>query len=194
MCVCVCLCARARVWVGVRAGARACVHAISVLAREFTAPSSYLLETRSSKQNGGRMQSVPLINPPPGGQKTALGGFLTALDLEGNILWQTANPFPAVIPIIFNGSPLAALNVGPVTVANNVVYWPSYDIQGRLLFVDARNGQLLGSFATGQPFGSLEGGASVADGSVYVGAGFGVAIGLPGPSVVWGLTTPGVAP
>eukprot|EP00884_Botryococcus_braunii_P012223 jgi/Botrbrau1/21000/Bobra.0144s0018.1 len=148
-----------------------------------------------SNQNAGLSnQSVPLINPPPRGQKTALGGFLTALDLDGNILWQTANPFPAIIPIIFNGSPLAALNVGPVTVANNVVYWPSYDIQGRLLFVDARTGQLLGSFPTGQPFGSLEGGASVADGTVYVGAGFGVAIGLPGPSVVWGLTTPGVAP
>lgn len=93
-----------------------------------------------------------------------------------------------MVPLIFGGSPFAALNVGPVTVGNNVVYWPSYDVQGHLIFVDARTGQLLGSFATGLPIGSLEGGASVADGSVYVGSGFGVAIGLPGPSLVWGLT------
>lgn len=91
--------------------------------------------------------------------------------------------------MFLGGSPFAALNVGPVTVGNNVVYWPSFDLQGHLIFVDARTGQLLGSFATGVPIGSLEGGASVADGSVYVGSGFGVSLGFPGPSLVWGLTT-----
>jgi hypothetical protein len=136
-------------------------------------------------------QSVPLINPPPGGRTTALGGFLTALDLDGNILWQTANPYPAILPVVFTLSPIAtfaALNVGPVTVANNVVYWPSYDPQGNLIFVDARTGQILGNFATGVPIGNLEGGASVVDGSVYVGSGFGIGIGLPGLWYVWGLT------
>jgi outer membrane protein assembly factor BamB len=120
-----------------------------------------------------------------------MGGFLSALDLDGNILWQAANPYPAIIPIVLNGNPLAALNVGPVTVANNVVYWPSYDPRGHLIFLDARTGQTLGSFATGQPIGSLEGGAAVVNGSVYVGSGYGVYGGFPGLTwSVWGLTLP----
>jgi outer membrane protein assembly factor BamB len=139
----------------------------------------------------GGMQTTPLINPPPGGQTTALGGFLTALDLDGKILWQTANPFPSIFPLTLGGSPFAALNVGPVSVANNVVYWPSYDMKGHLIFVDARTGELLGTFVTGRPIGSLESGASVVDGSVYVGSGYAaIPIGFPGPSLVWGLTAP----
>lgn len=116
---------------------------------------------------------------------------MTALDLDGNILWQAANPFPAIIAVVLNGNLFAALNVGPVTVANNVVYWPSYDPQGHLIFLDARTGQFLGTFATGQPIGSLEGDAAVVDGNVYVGAGYGVFGGLPSITwSVWGLTLP----
>jgi hypothetical protein len=139
----------------------------------------------------GGPQSIPLINPPPGGQKTALGGFLAALDMDGKILWESANPYPAILPALYGSSPLAAMNVGPLTVANNVVYWPSYDINGHLMFVDARTGEHLGNFATGVPIGSLEGGAAVVDGSVYVGSGYGAFAGFPSITwFVWGLTLP----
>jgi hypothetical protein len=95
-----------------------------------------------------------------------------------------------VISLLEGGGPLAAMNVGPVSVANDVVYWPSIDPHGHLMFVDARTGELLGSFATGEPIGSLEGGASVVDGSVYVGCGFG-GFGIPSLTwFLWGLTLP----
>eukprot|EP00884_Botryococcus_braunii_P005162 jgi/Botrbrau1/14647/Bobra.0108s0008.2 len=100
-----------------------------------------------SNMNFGRNnQTTNLINPPPGGSSTALGGFLAALDLDGNILWEAANPYPAILPALAGGSPFASMNVGPLTVANNVVYWPSYDVQGHLMFLDARTGQTLGTF------------------------------------------------
>jgi hypothetical protein len=131
-----------------------------------------------------------LINPPPGGLKEAKGGFLTALDLDGNILWQSANPFPTIYQVFFGGSIFNAANTGPVSVANNVVYWPSLDPNGRLLFVDARTGQLLGNFITGIPIGSLAGGAAIVDGSVYVGSGY-AQTALPSLTwTVWGLTLP----
>lgn len=135
-------------------------------------------------------QELKLINTPPGARKTAKGGYLTALDLDGNILWQSANPFPAVYQIALGGDIFSASNIGPVSVANDVVYWPSLDPQGQLIFVDARTGQILGSFSTGVPVGSLGGGASVVNGSVYVGSGYAQAA-LPSLTwSVWALSLP----
>eukprot|EP00884_Botryococcus_braunii_P020101 jgi/Botrbrau1/6775/Bobra.0057s0011.1 len=140
--------------------------------------------------NNYRNPVYKLINPPPGGKTKAKGGFLTALDLDGNILWQSANPFPAIYQIALGGDIFSASNIGPVSVANNVVYWPSLDPQGKLIFVDARTGQLLGSFSTGVPIGSLGGGASIYNGSVYVGSGYAQAA-LPSLTwTVWALTLP----
>lgn len=76
-----------------------------------------------------------------------------------------------------------------MTVANNVVYWPSYDPHAHVIFLDARTGQFLGRNATGEPIGIPERVAAVVDGSVYVGSGYGVFGGSPSiTSFVWGLT------
>jgi len=104
-------------------------------------------------------------------------GFWAALDPEtGNILWKTADP---------NG----AIDLGPLTVANGVVYVPSTgdaDTAGKtpgnpstaltMLALDAATGKQLWGFASGS---STIAGATVSDGSVYWGTGY-AHLGLPG--------------
>lgn len=137
-----------------------------------------------------------MINTYPGQQRISRGGYATTLDLDGNILWQTANPFL----VIFNPiralafgqgkNPIWAANLGPMSVANGVVYWPSMDILGRLIFLDAKNGKILGNFETGRPVGSLFCGPSIVDGTIYIGSGYSQ---QAVPSLlwqVWALTLP----
>jgi outer membrane protein assembly factor BamB len=134
------------------------------------------------------VQNYEMINTYPGQWKNSWGGYAVALDLNGTILWETANPFPVLLsPLRLLDQeggliPTWALNIGPMSVANGVVYWPSMDFQGHLIFLEAKNGRILGSFATGQPVGSLAGGASIVDGTIYVGSGYAQQI---APSLLW---------
>lgn len=137
-----------------------------------------------------------MMNTYPGQQRTSRGGFATALDLDGNIVWQTANPFPVIFDpsraVLINKGrdPYWARNLGPMSVANGVVYWPSLDYQGKLIFLDGKTGRILGNFETGRPLGSLFCGPSIVDGTVYVGSGYAQQL---IPSLlwqVWALTLP----
>eukprot|EP00884_Botryococcus_braunii_P008551 jgi/Botrbrau1/17698/Bobra.0166s0122.1 len=141
--------------------------------------------------NNNFNQTTELINPPVGLTSTThQGGLLSALDLDGNILWQTPNPYPFFLGLAQGGTLLGSSNQGPVSVANGVVYWPSMDVLGNLLLTDARTGQMLGSIATGLPIGSLRGGAAIVDGTVYVGSGYAQA-GFPSLTwPVWAYTLP----
>lgn len=141
-------------------------------------------------------QNYPMINTYPGQKATSLGSYAIALDLNGNILWETANPWPVLLsPARLldakeSLSPYWAINIGPLSVANGVVYWPSMDFQGRLIFLDANNGRILGNFETGRPIGSLACGPSIVDGTIYVGSGYAQQV---APSLlwhIWALTIP----
>jgi polyvinyl alcohol dehydrogenase (cytochrome) len=95
--------------------------------------------------------------------QTTTGGAWSGLDAAtGQILWQTADP-------------LAAVDTGPTTVANGVVFAGSLDPLGHMYGLDAASGAILFAFASG---GSVAGGASIANGTVYWGSGY-LGIGTP---------------
>jgi polyvinyl alcohol dehydrogenase (cytochrome) len=89
---------------------------------------------------------------------TTRGGSWGALDAAtGAILWQTAVP-------------REGLALGPLTVANGVVYAGSMARRGTNMFaLDAATGAILWKKASG---GSVGGGAAVAGGTVYWGSGY----------------------
>jgi len=77
------------------------------------------------------------------------------LDPEnGKILWQTADPDQA-------------LDMGAVSVANGVLYAPSFS--GAMHALNAQTGDILWSFASG---GSVIDGPAIVDGTVYWGSGY----------------------
>ena len=89
-------------------------------------------------------------------------GFWGALDpATGAILWQTPGT-PAV----------STPNMGPVTVANGVVFAGTVDAAGTMYALDAATGATLWTFVSG---GSVNSGAAVVNGVVYWGSGYGVA-------------------
>lgn len=94
-------------------------------------------------------------------------GSWSALDpATGKVLWQTPDP---------NGS----LALGPVTVANGVVYAASMagTPQAQNMFaLNAKTGAILWKFAAG---GSVNAGASIVNGTVYWGSGYSN-LGMPG--------------
>jgi polyvinyl alcohol dehydrogenase (cytochrome) len=94
-------------------------------------------------------------------------GSWAALDpATGNILWQVADP---------NG----AVDIGPVTVVNGVVFVPSMGGTAgmpTMLALNAANGSTLWSYAPGS---SVNAGASVVNGIVYWGSGY-AHLGIPG--------------
>jgi polyvinyl alcohol dehydrogenase (cytochrome) len=93
---------------------------------------------------------------------TSLGsaGSWAALDpATGKILWQTKDP---------NG----AMDLGPMAVANGVVYASSMGIGAKaqtMVALDATNGNTLWSFAPGS---SVNAGATIVNDSVYWGSGY----------------------
>jgi polyvinyl alcohol dehydrogenase (cytochrome) len=94
-------------------------------------------------------------------------GSWAALDpATGSILWQTSDP---------NG----AIDIGPVSVAKDVVYVGSMAGsagQPSMLALDSATGQVLWEFAAGS---SVNAGATVVGGSVYWGSGY-AHLGIPG--------------
>lgn len=94
-------------------------------------------------------------------------GFFAALDpATGTVLWKTADP---------NG----AIDLGPMTVANGVVFAESMagaSTAPTMLAMDASTGQIVWSYAAGS---SVIAGASVSNGTVYWGSGY-THLGIPG--------------
>jgi len=89
--------------------------------------------------------------------QTVRGGFWSALDAAtGRILWQTADPADGV-------------DMGPVTVANGVVYVGSGHRTGRFYGLDASSGNVLWNFASG---GAVVSAPAVVNGVVYWGSGY----------------------
>jgi polyvinyl alcohol dehydrogenase (cytochrome) len=86
-----------------------------------------------------------------------MAGIWSALDpATGEILWQTANP---------SGGKAG----GAVSVANGVVYACSLDPMGYLYAMDATDGSILWSYASG---GSCNSGAAISNGAVFWGSGY----------------------
>lgn len=103
----------------------------------------------------------PWVNQTP----APTGGMAAALDpFDGSILWTFANPEPQL------GDPsLNALSQAPMTVANGVVFYPSMDPTGRLFYLDAKTGRLLGSYAMGATNAC---GPSIVNSTIYSGSGY----------------------
>jgi polyvinyl alcohol dehydrogenase (cytochrome) len=105
-----------------------------------------------------------LTNPPPGTPSTSIAGSWGAIDpATGAILWQTADPN-------------TAMDTGPVSVANGVVYvgsmagFPGSTLGKATMFaLDARTGEQLWSFVSG---GSVNAGPAIVDGQLFWGSGF----------------------
>ena len=99
--------------------------------------------------------------------KAGRAGSWNALDpLTGAVLWRTPDPN-------------AAIDLGPLAVANGVVYAPSMGgaaSQANMFALNARTGDILWSFASGA---SVNAGATIVDGSVYWGSGY-AHLGKPG--------------
>ncbi len=102
----------------------------------------------------------------PGGGTITSGSWAALDPATGNILWQVADPSHNA----FGGGNA----LGPVSVANGVVYAPS--MSGDVRALDAANGKTL--WSQHLP-GSAVGGAAIVDGVVYWGNGY-AHLGIPG--------------
>ncbi len=100
--------------------------------------------------SNGKKAPYPLVNGP-----TITWGAWSAIDVgTGRILWQTSDPDQA-------------MDIGSVSVANDVVFAPSFS--GNMHALDARTGKILWTFASG---GSVIDGPSIVDGTVFWGSGY----------------------
>ena len=108
----------------------------------------------------------------PGRGTTVRGGFWASLDArDGDLIWENAaeNP-PAVMPDEEDGivNPIAR-NIGPVSVANGVMFAGAGDSLGTMYAFDAFTGDILWSFASG---GSVASGPAIVNGKIYWGSGY----------------------
>jgi polyvinyl alcohol dehydrogenase (cytochrome) len=98
------------------------------------------------------------------------GGSWAALDpITGMILWQTADPQVETLPGL---GVVGVWDLGPVTVANGVVYVSSMAklaTQDQMFALDAATGEILWRFRAGS---SVNAGPAVVDGTVYWGSGY----------------------
>jgi polyvinyl alcohol dehydrogenase (cytochrome) len=108
-------------------------------------------------------QSYAMVNPPKGTAATSNAGSFGAVDAaNGKIIWQTADP---------NGS----IDLGPVSVANGVVYTSSMGSlfapvdEPTMFAFDAGNGKQLWQYTSG---GSVNAGPAIVDGTLYWGSGY----------------------
>jgi polyvinyl alcohol dehydrogenase (cytochrome) len=95
----------------------------------------------------------------PSGETVTSGTWAAIDPATGTILWQRADPSHNA----FGGGN----DLGPVSVANGVVYAPS--MSGTMYALDAANGKTLWTY---QAAGSVNTGASVVNGTVYWGDGY----------------------
>jgi polyvinyl alcohol dehydrogenase (cytochrome) len=111
--------------------------------------------------------------------ETVNGGIWAALDpATGAILWQTPDPTSrralrgnTVHPVWGGGHGPGFFGVamGPLTIANGVLFGGSMDRAGHMYAFDAATGRILWSFASG---GSVMSAPSVDGGVVYWGSGY----------------------
>ena len=116
--------------------------------------------------NFGPSAHYTMVNPPKGTPATSDAGSWGAVDpATGAIIWQTADP---------NGS----IDIGPVSVANGVVYAgsmgglffpPFASTEPTMFALDAKKGTQLWSYTSG---GSVNAGPAIVDGTVYWGSGY----------------------
>ena len=116
----------------------------------------------------GKPITYSMVNPPKGTPATSSAGSWAAVDAAtGQIVWQKADP---------NG----AIDLGPVSVANGVVYVgsmagpvtfvPPFTFDGPSMFaLDAANGKELWTYTSG---GSVNAGPAIANGTLYWGSGY----------------------
>jgi len=95
---------------------------------------------------------IPLIS----GEQITWGFWSAVSATSGKILWQTADPTAG------------AIDTGALSVANGIVYAPSFDSSGHLYALNSSTGQILWSYASG---GSVVDGPSIASGNSLVGLG-----------------------
>jgi polyvinyl alcohol dehydrogenase (cytochrome) len=111
--------------------------------------------------------------------ETVNGGIWSALDAgTGKIIWQTPDP-SSFLPLkglmlhalwgVGLGPGFFGVDMGPVTVANGVMFAGSMDQEGHMYGLDAHTGDILWSFASG---GSVMSAPAVVDGVVYWGSGY----------------------
>ena len=107
----------------------------------------------------------------PGRGRTVNGGFWASLDASsGELIWEVAgdNPPPSPPDDTTVVNPIA-LNMGPVSVANGVVFGGAADSVGTMYAFDAESGEILWTFESG---GSVLSGAAIVKGSIYWGSGY----------------------
>jgi len=132
----------------------------AVLWQTQVGPGSALGGTEWGSASDGKRIYVQIANLYGIHHGGGNAGSWAALDpATGQILWQVADP---------NG----AIALGPVAVADGVVYVPSMagaSTAPTMLALNAANGQTLWSFAAGS---SVNAGATIVDGVVYWGSGY----------------------
>jgi len=98
------------------------------------------------------------------------GGFWSALDANtGEILWQVAGDKAPAIGNDTTPAGAIALNTGPVSTANHLVFVGALDAKGTMYALDGASGKILWSFESG---GSVNSGPAIVDGVVYWGSGY----------------------
>jgi polyvinyl alcohol dehydrogenase (cytochrome) len=115
----------------------------------------------------------------PHAGETVNGGTWSALDAAtGALLWQTPDPSSSrplcgvyVSPGYgaFKGPGFFGTAMGPITVANGVMYAGSMDPEGHMYALNAKTGEIVWSFASG---GSVMSAPSIVDGVLYWGTGY----------------------
>ncbi len=113
--------------------------------------------------------------------ETVNGGTWAALDAgTGELLWQTPDPSSSrpLTGILlsaqygaFKGPGFFAAAMGPITVANGVMYAGSMDPEGHMYAFDGATGAILWSFASG---GSVMSAPSIVNGVLYWGSGYSI--------------------
>jgi polyvinyl alcohol dehydrogenase (cytochrome) len=111
--------------------------------------------------------------------ETALGGIWAAIDVAtGEVLWQTPDPssnLPLTGSILHPtwganlGPGFFGVDMGPLTVTNDVVFAGSMDQEGHMYALDAATGAIVWSFASG---GSVMSAPSIDGDTLYWGSGY----------------------
>ena len=130
-------------------------------------PGSFLGGMEWGSASDGKRIYVAVANFNNIAYKGGTAGSWSALDpANGAVLWRTPDPN-------------ASIDLGPLAVANGVVYAPSMAggaTQANMFALNADNGQVLWSYPSG---GSVIAGATIVDSVVFWGSGY-TNLGIPG--------------
>jgi polyvinyl alcohol dehydrogenase (cytochrome) len=130
-------------------------------------------------QNTNFDHTPMLLTVGPHTGQVVNGGIWAALDVAtGEVLWQTADPSsnqPLTGDINHltwgdhKGPGFFAVDMGPLTIANGVLFGGSMDKEGHMYAFDAATGDILWSFASG---GSVMSAPAVDGNTIYWGSGY----------------------